>query len=74
MVHINDDRDNNNADSSLSRYDRTGDKESRVKMSQNLAAAINDGLYDYEAELWDPSDDDDWVSRQIHAFIHRITF
>jgi len=43
-------------------YDRTGDKESRVKMSQNLAAAINDGLYDYEAELWDPSDDDDWIA------------
>ena len=31
-------------------------------MSQDLAAAINDGLYDYEDELWDPSDDDAWVT------------
>ena len=29
---------------------------------QDLAAAINDGLYDYEDELWDPSDNEDnWV-------------
>ena len=45
----------------LSRYDRTGDHKSRVKMSQDLAAAINDGLYDYEDELWDQSDTDQWV-------------
>lgn len=42
-------------------HDRTGDHQSRVKMSQDLAAAINDGLYDYEDELWDPSDDDAWI-------------
>jgi hypothetical protein len=30
-------------------------------MSQDLAAAINDGLYNYEDELWDPSDDEAWV-------------
>ena len=48
-------------DSTMSRHDRTGDHQSRVKMSQDLAAAINDGLYDYEDELWDPSDDDAWV-------------
>ena len=27
-----------------------------------MASAINDGLYDYEDELWDPSDDEAWVS------------
>ena len=31
-------------------------------MSQDMASAINDGLYDYEDELWDPSDDEAWVS------------
>ena len=24
--------------------------------------AINDGLFGYEDELWDPSDDEEWVS------------
>lgn len=44
-------------------FDRSGRAESRVKMSQDLAAAINDGLYDYEDELWDPSDNEDnWIS------------
>ena len=52
-------------DSIMSRHDRTGDHQSRVKMSQDLAAAINDGLYDYEDELWDPSDDDAWVRNPI---------
>ena len=44
------------------RFDRSSAPQSRVKMSQDLAAAINDGLYDYEDELWDPSDDDAWVT------------
>jgi len=43
-------------------FDRSSAPQSRVKMSQDLAAAINDGLYDYEDELWDPSDDDAWIS------------
>jgi len=43
-------------------YDRTGDHKSRVKMSQDLASAINDGLYDYEDELWDQSDTDQWIA------------
>ena len=30
-------------------------------MSQDIASAINDGLYDYEDELWDQSDDEAWV-------------
>ena len=34
-------------------------------MSQDLASAINDGLYDYEDELWDGSDDDNWVRRVV---------
>ena len=45
----------------MSRYDRTGDHKSRVKMSQDLASAINDGLYDYEDELWDSEDEANWV-------------
>ncbi len=71
MVIINDDRKKERADGGsfkcaclmtvLSRYDRTGDHKSRVKMSQDLASAINDGLYDYEDELWDQSDTDQWV-------------
>ena len=28
-----------------------------------MAQAINDELYEYEDELWDPSDDEAWVSR-----------
>ena len=32
-------------------YDRTGDYTSRVKMSQDLEHAINDGLFYYEDEL-----------------------
>ena len=43
------------------RFDRTGDHVSRVKMSQDLASAINDGLHNYEDELWDPSDEEAWV-------------
>lgn len=39
-------------------YDRTGDWMTRVKMSQDLEQAINDGLYYYEEDLWD----DDYVS------------
>lgn len=42
-------------------FDRTADITSRVKMSQDMASAINDGLYDYEDELWDPSDDEAWI-------------
>lgn len=44
------------------RFDRTADITSRVKMSQEMAMAINDGLFGYEDELWDPSDDEEWVS------------
>ena len=32
-------------------YDRTGDYTSRVKMTQDLAKAIEDGLFYYESEL-----------------------
>lgn len=37
-------------------YDRTGDYTSRVKMSQDLEQAINDGLYYYEEDLWHEGD------------------
>ncbi|XP_046599348.1 la-related protein 1B isoform X1 [Neodiprion lecontei] len=33
-------------------HDRTGDWMTRVKMSQDLEQAINDGLYYYEEDLW----------------------
>ncbi|XP_043229185.1 la-related protein 1B-like isoform X1 [Amphibalanus amphitrite] len=34
-------------------HDRTGDYISRVKMTQDLASAINDGLFYYERDLWE---------------------
>lgn len=33
-------------------HDRTGDWITRVKMTQDLEQAINDGLYYYEEDLW----------------------
>lgn len=42
-------------------FDRTANCLSRVKMSQDMASAINDGLYNYEDELWEPSDDEVWI-------------
>lgn len=37
-------------------YDRTADFTSRVKMTQELAQVINDGLYYYEDDLWNQVD------------------
>ncbi|CAG9828662.1 unnamed protein product [Diabrotica balteata] len=37
-------------------YDRTGDWTTRVKMSQDLIQAINDGLFYYEEDLWTDQD------------------
>ncbi|CAG0915720.1 unnamed protein product [Notodromas monacha] len=37
-------------------YDRTGDHTTRVKMTQDLGKAINDGLFYYEEDLWNPND------------------
>lgn len=42
-------------------FDRTSNSVSRVKMSQDMASAINDGLYNYEDELWEPSDEEQWI-------------
>lgn len=33
-------------------HDRTGDWTTRIKMSQDLEQAINDGLFYYEEDLW----------------------
>lgn len=33
-------------------YDRTGDWTTRVKLTQEIAQIINDGLYQYEQDLW----------------------
>jgi len=45
-------------------FDRTANCVSRVKMSQDIASAINDGLYNYEDELWEPSDDEAWIETE----------
>lgn len=37
-------------------YDRTGDWTTRVKMTQDLVQAINDGLHYYEEDLWVTTD------------------
>lgn len=34
-------------------YDRTGDGETRVKMSQEISKVIDDGLFYYEQDLWE---------------------
>jgi hypothetical protein len=52
-------------------YDRTGDKTTRVKITQELEQAINDGLYYYEEDLWH----DAFVrstKRLITIFIERL--
>lgn len=38
--------------SRATKHDRTGDWTTRVKMTQDLEEAINDGLYYYEEDLW----------------------
>ena len=46
-----------------------------MKISQEMAQAINDELYEYEDELWDPSDDEAWVSRiSLLIFPSTLTF
>ena len=42
-------------------FDRTGDWTTRVKMTQELGKAINDGLYYYEQDLWN---EHEWVRSQ----------
>ncbi|KAF5286771.1 hypothetical protein FQR65_LT12441 [Abscondita terminalis] len=43
-------------------YDRTGDWTTRVKMTQEIGQAINDGLYYYEEDLWTDNEYDRPVS------------
>lgn len=38
-------------------HDRTRDWASRVKISQEIEKAINDGLYFYEEDLWTERND-----------------
>lgn len=47
-------------------YDRTGDWTTRVKMSQDLIQAINDGLNYYEEDLWT---DQDYVSSYFTSLV-----
>ncbi|CAB4062478.1 LARP1 [Lepeophtheirus salmonis] len=42
-------------------FDRSSESISRVKMSQDLAKVINDGLFYYESDLWDERDVDTWI-------------
>ncbi|KAJ7327761.1 La ribonucleoprotein domain member 1B [Desmophyllum pertusum] len=48
----------------VKKHDRTGSYVTRVKMTQELSKAINDGLYYYEQDLWDDSDDS-YLNRKI---------
>jgi la-related protein 1 len=51
-------------------HDRTGDWSTRVKMSQDLAQVINDGLNYYEDDLWTAPPD--WVCLHFFFFL-RVT-
>lgn len=42
-------------------FDRTNDPLSKVKMSQDLAEVINDGLFYYEEDLWADDDGRSWI-------------
>lgn len=55
-------------------HDRTGDWTTRVKMSQDLEQAINDGLYYYEEDLW--GDDGQRVSyiNEIYSIYQPIRY
>lgn len=48
-------------------HDRTGDWSTRVKMSQDLAQVINDGLTYYEEDLW--TEPPDWVSVTSNKYV-----
>ena len=64
--------------------DRTGNHESRAKITSDLAKAINDGLYYYEQDLWKGAEQIE--SKQVrtllqgdsvhfhHLFIHKSLF
>ncbi|XP_042857661.1 la-related protein 1B-like isoform X2 [Penaeus japonicus] len=45
-------------------FDRTGDWTTRVKITQELAKVINDGLYNYEQDLWDGNE---WFPKSADA-------
>ena len=53
-------------------HDRTGDFCSRVKISQELAEAINDGLYFYEEDLGRFDDEEDVVSVYYSSVIDSL--
>lgn len=52
-------------------YDRTGDWTTRVKITQDLEQAINDGLYYYEEDLW--NDDYDRGSSSSYKTVNVIS-
>ncbi|XP_047498985.1 la-related protein 1B-like isoform X2 [Penaeus chinensis] len=45
-------------------FDRTGDWTTRVKITQELAKVINDGLYNYEQDLWEGNE---WFPKSADA-------
>ncbi|XP_064481345.1 la-related protein 1B-like isoform X2 [Ornithodoros turicata] len=46
-------------------YDRTGDWTTRVKMTQELAQVINDGLFYYEDDLWNKVEHQEMQYRSV---------
>ena len=55
-------------------FDRTGDFCSRVKMSQDLAQVINDGLVYYEEHnLEDQEDEKSWIGKHSFGYLGSVT-
>lgn len=45
--------------------DRTGNHESRAKITSELAKVINDGLYYYEQDLWMEQGENDCIAMKV---------
>ncbi|XP_074548143.1 la-related protein 1B isoform X4 [Halichoeres trimaculatus] len=48
--------------------DRTGNHESRAKLTTDLAKAINDGLYYYEQDLWKGEEQIECSKQEVESF------
>lgn len=48
--------------------DRTGNHESRAKITADLAKAINDGLYYYEQDLWKGEEPIECIKQEVENF------
>ena len=54
-------------------FDRTGDFSSRVKMSQDLAQVINDGLVYYEEHLDFDEEEKSWIESKKNKNVNLVT-